>query len=99
MIDRATKPGNSITVTVGGRPYRTWIDDYGTQRFPANKLTRYLLDTYQIDLNQLAIAYAHEMFTQEEYLHFYMGLGYSVSGLSELSMFEDLEIDNPLWGE
>ena len=91
------KKGDVITVKVGGKPYQTVIDDEGTQRFQVNKLFRHLQGSCRIDLNQLGIDYANGLFTQEEYLHFYMGIGYSVSGLSELSMFEDLEIENPLW--
>lgn len=91
------KPGEVIIVKVGGKPYETVIDKDGVQRFKVNQLLSHLQTSGHIDLNQLAIDYQRGLFTQEEYLHFYMGLGYSVSGFSELSFFEDLEIDNPLW--
>lgn len=91
------KPGEVIVVKVGGKPYETVIDKDGVQRFRINQLFNYLYKSGRIDLNQLATDYQCGLFTQEEYLHFYMGLGYSVSGFSELSFFEDLEIDNPLW--
>ena|SRR3989344_2408868 len=91
------KPGDIIIVKVGNKPYETVIDDKGVQRFKVNKLFRHLNDVMRVDLNKLSIYYQRGLFTQEEYLHFYMGLGYSVSGLSGLSFFEDLGIDNPLW--
>jgi hypothetical protein len=98
-MDQKTKPkpGEIIIVKVGDKPYETVIDKDGTQRFRANSLVRHLCDSGRVDLNQLCIDYQQGRFTQEEYLHFNMGLGYSVCGLAELSSFEDLEIDNPLW--
>lgn len=97
MSEQKTKPGEVIVVKIGGKPFETIIDNDGVQRFKVNKLFDRLYKSGRIDLNQLAIDYQRGLFTQEEYLHFYLGLGYSVSGFSELSFFEDLEIDNPLW--
>ena len=90
------KKEDVITVKVGGKSYQTVIDDEGTQRFLVNKLFRHLHGSCRIDLNQLVIDYSNGLFTQEEYLHFCMGIGYSVSGLSRLPQFENLEFENPL---
>ena len=93
---KEAKYGDEIIVKVGGKEYKTIVDEEGVQRFPENKLLCYMSDE-MIDLNKLAIAFQRGTFTQDEYLQFYMGIGYSVCGLSELSFFEDLEIENPLW--
>jgi tRNA/tmRNA/rRNA uracil-C5-methylase (TrmA/RlmC/RlmD family) len=100
MKDRLKKydeqKGN-MTVKVGEIEYSTVIDEHGTQRFVKNKLLCHLVDSGQVDLNRLSIDYQHEKFSQREYAEFNMMLGYSVSGFSELSSFDDLEIENPLW--
>lgn len=86
-------------ITVNGRLYATVYDNEGVQRYPENKLFVHLVDSGRVDLNELARDYLEGRFPQEEYLHFLMGLGYSVSGLCDLNWFEDLEIDNPSWKE
>lgn len=47
--------------------------------------------------NDLAIAFHQGEWTVDEILSYQTASGYSVSGLSELSYFDDLEIRNPLW--
>ncbi len=89
------KPGDVITVMVGGKEYETIVDQYGFQRFRTNKLFCHLVDSQAVDLCDLIGAFHNGEFTQEEYLLFIMGLGYSVCGLSELPQFVDLEIENP----
>lgn len=88
---------DKIKVKVGGRKYSTKIDNIGTQRFEENSVLRFLVDEKIINLNKLGIAYQEGKFTQRDYAEFYMMIGYSVSGFSELSFFEDYDIENPLW--
>ena len=96
-----TKPeiGDEIIVKIGGNEYKTIIASDGRQRFVENSLLRHLIDSGMVSLNQLAIDYQAGKFPKEEYLFFYMGIGYSVGGFAELSVFEDLEIENPLWAD
>ena len=47
--------------------------------------------------NKLAVMYIQGAFSQRDYLEFYMSTGSSVSLIAEMSFFEDLEIENPLW--
>lgn len=89
----------SITITINGTPYPTYIDVHGTQRFPRNSLFCHLVDSGRVDLNQLVRDYVDGLFAVEEYLHFLMGLGWSVSAFSDLRVCDDVEIDNPLWEE
>lgn len=101
-MSRTPVPGTVIPVKVGPYTFETVIDEGGQQRFRENKVVRLLLETARnrggMDLNQLAILYLHTgAFSQEDYLRFYVQLGYTVGGLSELSFFSDLTIENPLW--
>ena len=57
----------------------------------------------KINLNTVAIAWQNGKCTPLEYLEYNMGLGYSVSGLSDVmashEAFENWEIENPLWDD
>ena len=102
------KNGDIITITVDGRPYETYIDDHGTQRFRIDS-THPLWDRYCgdidnpgkgiEDLNQLCIAYLRNQFDQRTYMEFNMSLGYSVCGFCELSHFDHVRLVNPIWDE
>ena len=101
--------GDTITVFLDGKPYETYIDEHGTQRFRIDP-THLLWDRWsgmdhigngrgKEDLNDLAIAYGGGEFDQRTYAEFNMSIGYSVSGFCELSCFEDMRLVNPLWGQ
>lgn len=55
-------------------------------RWEENKLIGYLTDYDRkiVSLNDLAIARSRGIFTLEEYMKFYMGIGYSLSGYAEV---------------
>ncbi len=91
------KPGDVVTVSVGGVDYETVIDKDGVQRFRRNMVLDFLFKDKRLDLNQLAVDYHHKKFDQRSYAEFNMALGYSVCGFADLSSFQDMEIDNPLW--
>lgn len=100
------KPGDIIKVKVGGIEYETYIDERGTQRFRKNSLLDFLFNSREnkkqnskVDLNELAILFhsKNPPFSQRDYAEFNMMLGYSVAGFAELSSFEDMEIENPVW--
>lgn len=101
------KSGDIIKVKVGGVEYETYIDPNGVQRFRANSLLNFLFENRKnknqnskIDLNEIAILFhTKQPFSQRDYAEFNMMLGYSVCGFAELSSFEDMEIENPLWEE
>lgn len=93
------KPGDTILIKVGARRVVTTIDDSGVQRLPKNKFYCDLLDANLIDLNNLAIAYQRGKISFDDYLEFYLNIGYSVCGFADLSSFEHLEISNPVWKE
>jgi hypothetical protein len=94
------KPGDVIYVRVGGRRYKTIIDAHGVQRFKENGLLRHLVDTKVIDLNKLAVTYMMgKPFSRRHYAEFMMSIGYSVCGFAELSNFQGMAIENPLWAK
>jgi hypothetical protein len=47
--------------------------------------------------NKLAEMYTKGAFSQEDYLDFYTSTGCSVAHIAEMSFFDNLEIENPLW--
>jgi hypothetical protein len=91
------KPGDQIIVKIGGREILTTIDEHDTQRLPYNPVYKALLESSALDLNILGIAYQTDKISFRNYLEFYLNIGYSVCGFAELSAFEHLEIENPLW--
>jgi len=107
---KSTKPGDIIKVKVGGVEYDTVINDNHTQRFIENP-DHFLLKRIRDysgggnpegdvkDLNEMAIRYHHGEFSKRDYAEMNMAIGYSVSGFSELSYFEDWDIDNPIWSD
>lgn len=56
-------------------------DKYGTARFKENKIVSFLLDAYPGGLNALAMM----PFSKEDQTQFAQLIGYSVSGLCDLS--------------
>ncbi len=94
---KTVKPGDVIVVAVGGVDYETVIDELGVQRFRCNAIIGHLFQEKRLDLNQLAVDYYEKKFDQRAYAEFNMALGYSVCGFADLSSFEDMAIDNPLW--
>lgn len=91
------KPGTKIPVKIGKQTLVTVIDENGTQRLPTNPIYRALLDSGALDLNQLCSAYQRGNISKKDYLEFYLNIGYSVCGFSDLSFFQGYKIHNPLW--
>lgn len=55
-------------------------------------------DDENFSLNNMAMLYHEGKFTFDEWLNFYLRIGYSVSGFGSLSTFSHLAIANPVWG-
>lgn len=98
------------TVRIGAWSYPVYFDEDGVMRFYEDHsnplLQRYLVERepgslhYRIpyDLNRMGVDYAkNKAFSLREYLEAMIALGYSVSGLRELSTFRDLPFVTPLW--
>jgi hypothetical protein len=67
------------------------VDDDGVHRFKANKIVQYLLDTHPtVDMNHLAVL---RVFSQDDREQFAQLIGYSVSGICDLSYVSDRVAD------
>lgn len=89
--------GDKIIITIGDREIETVIDEHGVQRLPRNPIYDDLFNKGLIDLNSMIVRYHQKKIEFEDYFEFYLHIGYSVSGFSELSCFQHLDIKNPLW--
>lgn len=56
----------------------------GTCRFRKNTLIRWLVDQKKVDLCELSAAQQNGEFTIDEHMLFYVGLGYSLCGFSDV---------------
>ncbi len=74
---------------VTGRPARVVRDAGGVLRFRPDTVVLRLYDAKAVDLNALAVDHARGRIATGDYAAFVAGLGYSLSGFSELSQFAD----------
>lgn len=59
---------------------------------------KWMEDNNVYTLNDLSMEYHGKgEFSLDEMIEFHTMIGYSVGGFAELSYFEDVEIENPLW--
>lgn len=83
-----TKPSGKIKVN--GRIYETFIDEEGTRRFKPNNLIHKMKIGCKIQVTKLIELYELESITIMDLLDYYTGIGFTVSGVEELSFFEHL---------
>lgn len=94
---------DKIVVKVGEKEFQTFIDSDGVQRFCGNSVIETIVHTYMnepnsnFNLNNLAIDYYNGKYSSEHWLDFMTSFGYSVSGLLDLTAFQYLPVENPLW--
>lgn len=93
-----------IIVTIAGKEFETFIDERGVQRFCGNPVIRRIMDSPSVSdsmgrlsLNTLNQDFHNGMFSTEAWLDFMTSFGYSVGGLTGLSYFQHLKVENPLW--
>lgn len=96
-VKKQWKVGDVIVVKVGGKEYETIIDEDNVQRFRRDTVIYHLYKTGQIDLNRLSVDYRRGHFDKRDYAELNMATGYSVCGFADLSAFQDMEIENPVW--
>lgn len=70
----ATQPPDAVVIE----------DLNGVYRWQEDGLIRWLSDIDQLDLNAMCVAFQRGAFTLDEYMRFYRGLGYSLSGFIEI---------------
>ena len=65
------------------------VDDHGVKRYKKNGVVRLLLDFGNHDLNKIAYLYQEGLFTRDDVVQFYQLIGYSVSGIGDLSEVQE----------
>jgi len=78
--------------TLGRHKYAVEIDAQGVVRFPRNRIIDDLVEAARnaskLDLNMIIMRYHDGKYTYEELKQLYLNIGYSVSGIAELSFFQ-----------
>ena len=80
-------------ITINGKQYETVKDEEGTVRFKPNNLITKLRIMLDIKATQVLKMYELDAITQMDLLDYYAGNGHTLSGVLELSFFEDLTIE------
>lgn len=88
--------GTVIPVRINGVEVETKIVE-GVQRLPSDPTLELLFDAGVIDLNKLWCVAANHPEIMPWVRNFYLNIGYSLGGYSEVFAFCDDEIKNPLW--
>lgn len=108
---KSLKPGQKFEVKVDGRPYQTYIDEHGIQRFVREGLGGKLATLpFAGDLTQVCSeflrGFGEGRYTMQDYQEFNMSLGFSVCGFEDcmdsLTLNDDIpdtDIENPVWNE
>ena len=93
-----------VIIRINGKPYETYMDEEGKQRFPQKPLMRWLAD--RVGMNDIVEYYETGAFPLESLMQFYMDIGYTVSGFDEifginsgLIKSRQADIQNPEWGD
>ena len=80
-------------IKINEKVYETLIDNEGTERFKPNNLLFKIQISLDIQISELVKLFDLESITLMDLLDYYTGIGYSVSGVEELSFFEDYEFE------
>ena len=103
---------DTIMVKLDGKKYPTHLVN-GVQRFVPSPIVEAIvsnqIEVYSrlgykrfkelgiYGLNEISMDFQLGKYTVQEMLDFHTSHGYSVSGMLDLSFFEDVEVENPLW--
>lgn len=86
---------------IGKKKYEVKFDKNKVLRFPRNRILDDLLEAARfgnkLDLNMISIRYQEGKYTREEMKGLYLNIGYSVSGISDLSFFSREKMDCCCW--
>jgi hypothetical protein len=87
--------------TIARQKFPVTIDDQGVARFHCNRIVRDLVDAARdgrkFDINAIARKYGYGEYTYQELKEFYLTIGYSVSGIAELSFFQGQTMRSCCW--
>ena len=84
-----------VIIRINGKPYETYMDEEGSQRFPQKPLMRWLAD--RVGMNDIVEYYETGAFSLESLMQLYRDIGYSVDGFA--GIFNAAKIENLKWGD
>ena len=74
-----------------------YIDSHGTERFVPNEVVSEGFDAGLINLNEIAFMCCTANVPLKDQIVFWAMLGYSVSGMCNLSFMENVEVESRRW--
>jgi len=80
-------------ITINGQVFATFYDKEGILRFKPNNLILKMMISMDIKTSDIVKLYELESITDMDLLGYYAGIGFTVSGVLELSFFEHLQIE------
>ena len=81
------------TIRIAGSYYNIYKDSDGVERFKRNELVYKTKIEFSITASSMIKLFELEAISQLDLLDWYTGIGFTVSGVEELSFFADLEFE------
>ena len=78
-------------ITINGKKFETFKDKEGYERFVPNNLIHKMRIHFETKASEMVRLATLEAITLMELLDWYTGIGFIVSGVEELSFFEEYE--------
>ncbi len=76
-------------ININGKLYETYLDSEKILRFKENNLLRKIVISKDIKTSDIVKLCELEAISRMDLLDYYTGIGFTVSGVQELSFFED----------
>lgn len=80
-------------IKVNGKIYETFEDEYKILRFKHNNLINKIFIRFQLKTSEIVKLFQMEAISRMDLLDYYAGIGFSVSGVQELSFFENYSFE------
>jgi hypothetical protein len=80
-------------IKINGKIYETFKDSEGVLRFKPNNLINKLHINFEISMSDVVKLVELEAISLMDLLDYYCGIGFSVSGVEELSFFEEFDFE------
>lgn len=80
-------------VNINGKTYETFKDEFGFLRFKPNNLILKLKVNFDLNMSEIIKLVELEAINLMDLLDFYAGIGFTVSGVQELSFFEKYDFE------
>lgn len=80
-------------IKINGKIYETFKDEEGVLRFKPNNLILKLKINFDLEMSEIIKLVELDAISLMDLLDFYAGIGFSVSGVEELSFFEKYDFE------